>query len=284
MKRILISLSILSLLFLLSCQKESGFSDTGSGGNSNGSGTRLVKVVQKQGTDSVVIEYSYDASGRLTQEKITGKSAGIDVSNTFKIIRNSSGIITQTIQTNAQFQQSGITDVTTNYHYNTSTSRYTSSVFSLSLFGFTSSDSTLYTYDASGKIIKADLYQKITGLPYELSFKVEYAYSSAGNLNLIKESSYDPGTSSFDLVASIAYTFDTKVNSLKLGTEGVVLLRAASYGPNNATKSELTDPSDPTNNQTSSIVYTYNSNNMPATATMSDTPGGTISNIKYYYQ
>jgi len=283
MKRFFIILSAICSIILFSCQKEAGFSNS-SNSSGGGSGTRLAKVVQKQGADSVVIEYTYDGSGRLTQEKITGMSAGIDVSNTLKIIRNSSGIITQTIQINAQFQQLGIANVTTNYHYNTSTNKYTSSVFSLTLSGFSTSDSTLYTYDAAGKIIKGDLYQTITGQPYELSFKEEYSYSAAGNLDMIKESSYDPGTSSFDQVASIAYTFDNKVNPLKLGTDGVAILRVSSYGPNNATKSEFTDLSDPTNNQTSNIVYTYNSNNMPATATMTDTPGGAISTVIYYYQ
>lgn len=267
----------LVLIFLASCQKEI---DWGTGG---GSDEKLVKVVQKTGTDSVTILYTYDASGRLIIEKTSGISQGVDADNELKIVRNSSGIIQYTVQKAAALVQVGIDSVLTRYNYNTGSGRYTSSVFSISLLGFTLNDSTVFNYDASGKMDKDEHYQSFLGLPYELSLKTEYTYNGA-NVSSQKQSSWDATTSSYMLIATINYTPDAKVNPLKLNTEGMVLLRPALFNANNVTQMELLDATDPTNNFTDTYVYTYSSSNKPLTAVSTQTPGGTVSNITYFYQ
>ena len=282
MKRKAAIVSALFILLFTSCQKEL---ELAAGSGSTGAGL-LVKMVEKTGTDSTVVEYSYDAAKRLVREKISGMSGGINLDNDLKIIRNSSGIITHTVQKAAELIASGVDSVITRYHYDAPARRYTSSVFELSLFGFTVSDSTVYKYDAGGKITSDEHYQAFTGVPYELTLKQEYTYSAPGTAVVVfKQYTYDATTSSYDLIATLDYTYDNKTNPLPLniGNEAVVLLRPVLFSSNNALSSKYTDPDDASNNFSTAIVYTY-SNNRPGAAVSTDTPSGKVSNIKYYYQ
>jgi YD repeat-containing protein len=183
MKRSLLFLPILAII-LYSCQKEIDFGTGGSGGGGTTTGNRLVKTVSKTTSDSVITIYTYNGAGKLINVKTTGMSGGIDVSNEFKYYRNSSGIITRTVQINPNLVLVGIDSVITTVHYNTSTAKYTSDVFSLSLFGFSVDDSSAHVYDASGKLIRTDEYQAIPALgqPYELTLKSMYTYDAAGNV------------------------------------------------------------------------------------------------------
>jgi hypothetical protein len=57
------TLSVLTIL-LFSCQKERDLASKENSGN-DATGTRLVKMVTKNGTDSAVHIYSYNSSGKL---------------------------------------------------------------------------------------------------------------------------------------------------------------------------------------------------------------------------
>src|SRR5689334_2316409 len=118
MKSFLFIVAMVSII-LFSCQKEI---DWGLGGNTVAD-KQLVKINSKTGTDSTLIEYFYDASKRLTREKTTGISAGTDLGNELTITRNSSGIITKTVQKAAALTAAGIDSVVTRYNYNTGTSK-----------------------------------------------------------------------------------------------------------------------------------------------------------------
>jgi hypothetical protein len=274
MKKIVLAIIIASIT-LSSCQKEI---DWGWGNNSE----KLVKVVQKSGADSTVITYSYNSNQKLTREITLGVSAGTSFDNDFRIARNGSGIIDSTIQKSSAFVVAGIDSIVTHYHY--SANRYTSAVFKLSLFGFDVTDSAVYSYDGSGKIISEEHFQQLSPLPYLKSLKVDYTYSANGNISSVKQSSYDITTSAYVPAVTLNYTYDTKVNPLIMSTEGIVLNRNSLFGANNATKSDYIDIVDPTQNFTDDLVYIYNTNNKPATAIDTQTPAGTVSNITYYYQ
>lgn len=283
-QKILLAAAI--VLVLISCQKEIDW-NTGGGGNTTAQ--RLVMIKSKTGTDTTQTEYSYDAAGRLTREKMTGVSAGMSIDNDFLINRNSSGIITTTVQKSPTLVTAGIDSVVTTYHYNSSTSKYTSSVFSMSIFGFGVSDSAVYTYDASGKITKDEHYLQTTGLPIPLppvlSARNNYTYSADGkNLLSVSTDAAIPPATTLSQATAQTYSMDTKVNPLIILNEAVLLSRPGLYSANNPTKAALTNTVDPTQDFTMDNVYKYNSNNKPDSIYSTRTPGATVTATKYYYQ
>jgi hypothetical protein len=271
---------ILVILLFSSCQKEADF---GIVPTPAGAGL-LVKVVEKTGTDSTVISYSYNAAKKLIREKISGFSQGTNLDLDTRINRNSAGIITQTVIRSAAFAGSPVDSVVTRYNYNTSTSRYTSSVIGITIGGFTLSDSTGYNYDAAGRIDKDETKQFITLQPPAITGKTEYSYSAGGNLSTVKYYSYDDVLRVFVLDETYNFTYDTKINPMKLGVEGIVLARTPYYSANNFVKIDYIDAADATNNTTTNIVYTYNTDNTPKTSVSTETPSGIVSNITWVYQ
>ena len=262
---------------LLSCQKEIDWST----GTEN---ALLIRSVQKSGSDSVVVDYTYDGSGRLIFEKTVGMSQGIDVGNDLQILRDGSGNITRTIQKSQVLISAGIDSIVTNYNYSTSNNRYTSAVFDMTIFGFTVTDSAAYQYDASGNISGEEHYLKFPPAPFILYFKQEYTYAG-GNLSSVKQYSYDPTAMAYDLIATTTYTYDAKTTPLRLQREAVILGRPVYFGSNNATRMDFVDATDPSNNFTTDFVYSYDiSSNKPLTAVSTQNPPGTVSNITYYYQ
>lgn len=281
MRKLLVIIPLLSII-LFSCQKEVDFLN-GDGGGGGTAGNRLVKSVSKEGSDSVVTIYTYNSNGKLINLKSTGVSGGQDAGNELRFYRNGSGIITRIVQLNPNFVTAGIDSVTTIVHY--ANSRYTSNVFSISLYGFTLSDSTLHVYDGSGKLIRDEDYQELTGVqPYELAAKTLYTYDALGNMKQIDVYSHDAATNSDDLAVTLKYIFDTKTAAISLGADAIAIGQANLSSVNNATKIEFIDATDPTNNSILDFIYNYNSNNKPATGTQTQTPGGAVSNLSFYYQ
>lgn len=284
--RIIIALSALASIFLFSCQKEvdyaNGNNNSGGGGGGGAQGTTLVKTVSKNGSDSVVTVYTYNGNKKLINEKITGKSQGIDVSNEYKYYRNASGIITRYVQINADLVAQGIDSVTTIVNYNSSSSRYTSTVSTITYSGFTVLDSTVFLYDAGGKVIESDLYLGIPLLGgYDLAVKFKYMYA---NGNISQYDIYDLTSGTEEHIATTKYTFDAKTSPIIFNNEAFAIGHPDWVSVNNATKVELLDLTDPTNNYTIAIAYAYNSANRPATSVNTTTPGNIVDNVTYYYQ
>lgn len=274
------------ILALISCQKEI---DWGTGGGTTTTAQRLVMIKSKTGTDTTQIVYTYDASGRITREKTTGMGNGVNLDNELTINRNSAGIITTTVQKAAALITAGIDSVVTRYNYNSSTSRYTSSVFGLSIMGFAVMDSAVYTYDASGKITKDEHYLQATGLPIPvppvLVARNTYNYSADGkNLLSVSTDAAIPPATTLSPATAQTYTMDTKVNPLIILNEGVLLLRPGLYSANNSTKAVVTNTADPTQDFTMDYTFKYNSSNKPDSAYGTRTPGGAVTATKYYYQ
>jgi len=286
--RSFIALCLLCCLLLFSCQKEADFSNNNNNNNGNAgggstSGTLLVKTVTKEGSDSAITVYTYNSGKKIIDEKSVGIIGGIDMGNEFRYYRNSSGIITSYTQINALFAMSGLDSVTTTVHYSTSSSKYTSTVQEISLYGFSVMDSSVFVYDGSGKIIRSDIYQSIplTGIDYELTEKIKYTYA---NGNISQYDFYDATGGTDDLIATRKSTYDTKTNPLQLNNEAFAIGRPDFISANNGTKVEFIDVNDPTSNQTITFTYTYNSNNRPITATSTQNPGAGIRTYKFYYQ
>jgi hypothetical protein len=294
MKKIALIVSVLLCLFLVSCQKEVDFAN-GSGGSGGGGGTTgntLVKTVSKNGSDSIVTVYTYNANKLLIGHKMSGISQGVDVTNENKYYRNAAGIITRFIQINPNLVAAGIDSVVSIVHYDAATSRYTSVISEIGLLGFTVVDSSLLVYDAGGKVIRDDVYQgsPSLGMPMELSLKTSYTYGTNGNVTQLDQYSHDPSTGSDDLVSTVKYTYDSKGNAFTATTAFLKSNEAFAIGhgdwvsTNNATKIELTSTVAPAANRTITVVYTYNSSNRPGTSVNTTSPGSIVDNVTYYYQ
>lgn len=284
-KKNVILFGILSIIFT-SCQKEIDWGLNGGSPGGGTSGNLLVKTVSKETVDSVVTVYTYNASKKLINIKITGKSQGTDVGNEERIYRNAAGIIISKTQINAQLVLAGIDSAVTKIYYNTTNSRYTAKVSGLTMFGITVSDSTALVYDAAGKVTEEHTYQAIPILsqPYEMSLKIKYTYDAAGNITKAETYSHDPLTGTDDLAITSTYTYDSKTAANKLTNEAYAIGHADWVAANNATKIEIRSPVAPAADRTITTTYNYNTANRPATGVSTMTPGPIVSNLTFYYQ
>lgn len=284
MKKVSAAFSFLVLILFVSCQKEI---DWGLGGGV--ANQALYRIKSTTGTDTTQIDYTYDAAKRLIREKTTGIAGGQNLDNDFIINRNSSGIITTTVQKAAVLIAIGIDSVVTRYNYNTGTSKYTSSVFDLAIPGLAVTDSAVYVYDASGRITSDSHYLAIGGLPIPLppilALKNSYTYSASGsNLTLQSQDAATTPGGPLSPVSSQTYTFDAKTNPLIILNEGVLLARTGLYNSNNPSKAVVANVVDPTQDFTMDYTYKYNSANKPDSSYGTRTPGGAVTASKYFYQ
>ncbi len=282
MKRLVVILSAI-MISIISCQKEIDW------GLATPANQLLVKINSHTGTDSSLVEYFYDAAKRLVREKTTGISAGQSLNSELMIKRNVSGVIVTTVQKADALVATGVDSILTRYNYNIATSRYTSSVFDLFIPGFAVTDSTVYTYDAAGKIISDAHYLKITGLPIPLppvlSLKNTYAYSPTGtNLEMQQQDAATTPGGPLSPFSTQTYTFDLKVNPLKNPTEAILLMRSSLYNANNILKTVVTNTASPANDYSMDYIYKYNNAGKPDSSYGTRTPGGAVTGAKYFYQ
>src|SRR5204863_455637 len=120
----------------------------------------------------------------------------------------------------------------------------------------------------------------------DLSLKVKYIYAANGNVTQVD--TYDATSGTDVLATTIKYTFDAKTSALNVNAMFAKLSEAFAIGHgdwvsvNNANKVEIIDVTTPANNQTSTVVYTYNTGNRPVTGV--NTRGTVVDNLFYYYQ
>lgn len=281
MRRILTALSIFSIFFLLSCQKESGFSNTGSGTGGGGSstGTRLIKMVNKAGQDSAVSEFSYNSSNKITGFKASGIQSGQVIDLRLSYVRNSSGIIQKQILKSNDLNALGVDSIMTIINYDGANNQYKTAVSVVSIFSLNVRDSIVFQYDGTGKLVSEIDYTD-AGVGYMPSTKTEYSFSGS-NLAVEKIYTYNAGTSGFDLQETYTYLYDAKINPLQFPADAPILNMDPFYSANNITKTTLV-AADPADNYVSNDTYTYNTANRPATST--NISGTQSSTITYYYQ
>lgn len=275
-------------MVITSCQKEISFDNNGGSSGGGTTGDLLTRIVVREGADSTVNEYEYDSNKRLIREKISGVSQAVSINNDLRIIRNSSGIITSTVQKNAELIAQGLDSVVSRVNYNAATNRYTSRVSEISFFGLTTIDSTVFNYDAGGKILSEEDYlsNPAFGSFPILAAKTEYTNGSSG-INQTNISFSDPiAGGPFELLATLKYTYDGKVSPLILPPgEAAVIARTDLSATSNGTKIEFEDIANGgAGSFTNTLVYTYNSKNKPVTAVSTQTPGNIVSNISFYYK
>jgi len=276
MKNLLTAVFGILCFTLFSCQKEV---DDIFKSNGSSTGTQLVKIVSKSGSDSSSLIFGYNSSNKLSTLNSSATVSGIAASFSERAERNAQGIIQRIILKSDQYQQAGLDSVITNILYGEG--QYKAKVTLIDLgggIGFI--DSTALSYDGSGKVVREDSYVGIAGI-YDTVSKVEYTYNG-NNIALMKNYSYDPSTGLYELEETYSYDqYDDKLSPMYFGMEAFVFSSPLFYSSNNPIKSSLTTQGSTI---TYSVTYTYNSFNKPVSATSIVQPGNTSSTGTYYYQ
>jgi len=148
----------------------------------------------------------------------------------------------------------------------------------LSISGLTVlSDSIVYSYDGSGKIVTLADYASSLGNDNAGSFEFTYAGANITTMKL-----YDLNSGSPVLSLTQVFEYDTKPSPLVLGNEAFVLNGSPQwYSSNNIVKVTANLVGDP-DTHILNYNYTYNTFNKPFSAALINEgqPGGTIT---YYY-
>lgn len=289
MRKLLFALTA-ATLFLTACQKEvsteNGNGNTGGGGGGT-TDSLLSRLVYVAGADSVANDFSYDASRRLVKSTMTSTSAGGN--QEFRIYRNASGIMNRYTVLGDQLSGLGIDSLVTIVAYNSSKSQYAYSTSTFNLGGVDISDSTAFNYNTGKQLTEKVSYAKASPTQYVAYAKTEYTYNG-DNIASEKYYTFDATSGQWTLEFSYSYTFDSKINPMNFGAEGLIALSdfiyaSAPYGSaNNATKSDYVDATDPTNNISYQTTYTYNSSNKPSSGTATVLPGPGGYALRFYYK
>lgn len=277
-------IAVTTAFLLFSCEKERSFDPDGNNTGGSTNGELLTRTVTKFGTDSIVAIYDYDAQKRLISYKTFGSVAGSSVEIELKFVRNSQGIIQKSILKTDFFASMGIDSVVRNVHYDASKSRYTSMAAAYFDGSDDVQDSTLFTYNAAGKISSVEYFFDYATGVYSKDGKADYTYD--GNGNVIKEKNYffDAGANAYEAYDESVYEFDSKVNPIFLGNEGFVFGDIITFSPNNQIKKTYTDLADPSQNGVATSTYTYNSSNKPVSAAQNDQSFPLPFATTYYYK
>jgi hypothetical protein len=256
---------------------------TGNTGDPNG---LLVKVDVRGGataTDSSITYYGYDVAKRMVSMKTIGSPvSGTSINTLYTYTRNANGIITQVVEKADALAQQGLDSVITKVGYDATTSHYTNAVITVSYFGFSTIDSSVFVYGASG-LSQTIHYQMSVATPtYTPSIRYDYTYTGSQFANM-KSYSYNATTASFSALANYAYTLDSKVNPVQTGVDAPIIL-ASPESVNNPTSLIITSSVASSANFSINYTYTYNSANKPATAVIKNTSDNTTKNATYYYQ
>lgn len=259
MKNILTAILGFWTLGLISCQKEVKDIFSGTTGNA----TKLVRAVNRSGSDSTVFTFGYDQGNRLISTKSAGIQSGNVINTEERFIRNAQNIVTQIITKTADLVANGVDSVVTRVSYNGF--RYTNRVSVIDLGIVIFRDSVAFGYDANGNIILDEDFLDV-GTGYAPTLKKEYTYTGK-NITAIKWSTYDDVSGSYQEQFTQTLTYDTKTSPLILGNEGIAIGYYNWFSSNNEVKSVSVSPTDPTMNEVQDVTYTYNASGRPDTAT-----------------
>lgn len=288
MRKPIFFLLIILCAGFISCQKEITLDIIGSGssGGSSTNGNLLVKLDRRSGTDSNVTYYTYNTAKQLIATRTIISSNG-GITNWYSFERNAAGLIVRRKQyaTTALLPIPADTSIT-NYHYSTgATPQITYSTATISYFGFSVDDSTVYTYNTSGKLVKSEMYQSdiLTGT-YQLSMRYMYTYDAAGNA--AKLESYNLQSGIAVLLSTNVFTYDIKTSPTAYTEAEAIAIDNKPAAVHNLTGDQMSSSIGGAVGISNIYTFTYNSSNKPSTGkqTLSQAGATTVTNFTFYYQ
>jgi YD repeat-containing protein len=239
----------------------------------------LDQVVTKQGTDSVVTKYTYDAANRFV-----GEVANDPINNetyTKTLARDNSGRVTKI--TDVEASSTPGTTVTDFVYLGATDVKLKNGKSSFVQSGVTIFDSSAYEYSGT-QVSKTSHYWALTGQPYAAIQYFVYTYDARGNIASVKFYQVGtPGLNDFTLQYTVTYTYDDKINPILAKDDALIEYIGNQYVcPNNITGLTFNSATTPANNFTAAITYEYRSDGRPTKSTT--TIGGTSSVSTYTYR
>lgn len=262
------SIPFLIGLVFLSCEKEN---DT----------SLLARMETKSGGETVTTTVQY-SDGRPIVMQVSGSSGGSSVNVITQFIRNSEGIIEKIIIKNPLYLTTFVSDtIIYTLNFSRAENRYTSLVNYLFFKdGTKEHDSTYFTYDAAGVVMRATkIINKGSSPWYQEAERNEFTYE---NGNLIRCKNYIFNS----LFLEQNVTYDNKINPMGFGKEWILIgstrnnRKFEQSSPNNATTVSFNRNGV---SSTTTTTYTYNVNNLPASKT-DLLPNGSTQISTFYYQ
>ena len=258
---------LLFVVIFFSCKKEDLSTGLSSGINPSVSIPVLSKVLID---NQSAYEYIYNDSNLLTTEKskfnfnlnhynAIGQLVSTDYYGNDAVLSSDAQIFQAAINsTDWVTSATGAKGGTLSYFYNDKAQLIKTSY---SRPVITSSEYSQFTYDASGKINKQTMYWNDVATGY-----IDYSYDNKGNL--IKEMLYNmPSTGVTELITTIQYEFDSKLNPYKLSSK--LLIPGISTNQNNIIKETCTIHINPDQGsdkvQITQNSYAYNTLGYPVT-------------------
>lgn len=281
MKRILFMLLPLMAL-LSSCQKELSAELNSRTDSTDTTGTTpnaplLVKIEDTVGNYLYVTEFEYDTKNRLIRQKDSSNYPNFFAPD-LKIFRNNQGIITKTTtQTTSVTWGTDFAEVA--YYYDPALARYTHTLSETAVVGGTMKDSSVFRYDADGRIREEEVYIMEAGsTTYEPIAKSVYTYDIAGNILTQSDSNRAPGTA-YEWVETYFYEYDlAHKNPLYLGVESTLL----NIGAKNIPKTFRVDHHQDQYDMLVTFNYIFNSDQWPVSHTSTNTLGSPGKGVYYY--
>lgn len=261
--------AIMFLALIASCKKEDAPAPQ----------NLLDKVVTKEGTDSVVTTYTYDAQNRFVNES-TNDPVNSETF-TMALTRDNNGRVSKITESEASSTPSSSA---TDFVYLGATDpklRNGKTFFVTS--GVTINDSSAYEYNGS-QVTRTNHYWSTTTVPYTLIEYYVFTYDTRGNVTSVKFYQTDtPGSTNFDLLYTVTYTYDDKINPIYSKDDALTEYIGNQYvSPNNITSLTYNDAVTPSNNFTATVTYEYRSDGRPTKSTT--TVGGASSVSTYSYK
>lgn len=249
MKRTTFLSCVLLALLFASCQKgldyelaPDPFNPGGGGGDTTGGGTTtvtgdlLVKIQQevtRGGSKEVsTTQISWDSNKRLKEYSVSGMSNGQQVTARYRFTRASDGKITRAVEDNYP-GYTNIDSIVRRVYYKPGTSQLAYTVSAQYTTVGELGDSSLFTYDANGRVNSKVVYMSAFGMSMEQS-KEEYTYDAAGNLTVQKMYAYN-GVS-FQLSTTMNYSYGTHKAPMQLNEEAFIVALSSVASPNYYTK------------------------------------------------
>lgn len=277
MKNYPLFLIILSL-FLVSCQKEDSYPPLSSG-------DLLIKSVSVANGETSTTNYAYTPDGKIDVINMTGTSGGLSLGNYRKFYRDATGRIIRIAQKVPP--QSGIevdTIFTNVYYPDATTFNYHYTVMKLAVSGFEVNDSTIYTYNSNNQVTEGYTYQVSPIFGPVQDVRALYSYDASGNM--IKIQGYNNASGTMELSVTFDMEYDDKTNPLAFDPQ-IMLITGGAPGSsgNNVIVARFKDVNNP-DTQTITNTYTFGANGLPVTLVSADDADGTVTNTTttFYYQ
>lgn len=271
---------LLALLFCISaCQKEPTFEKTQPTAPNTTTdiletpdGNRLSRTVFRYSADdSTYTDYFYDAAGRWAGLQTTGDGASYTDMQQLHLTRDANGIITSAAF--VKFDETTGDEIISEYllTYDATTKRYTAKTAIIEWNGSEAMDSTVFEYDAAGRIGQTRLFIKADPLePFAEWARVAYAYDAAGNLASYRNYARNVlDSTQFDAIGEISFTYDDKKNPMNFGAEALLFEQIFFASPANMATVSYKDL---TNNEPAEELlqfsYKYHASDKPKSGTL----------------